>query len=210
MIETHDANDPIDLVPLAGSERPPAEGVRPAEVGINRRSEVEATVVLRRRAALPSAEVAGGRLSPSQLAERFGADPDDAMLVAGTLERLGFTVESTDLASRRIRVKGTVAAVARAFGTELQNVSSGAAESRVVHRHRTGGLSIPKSLDGVVTAVLGLDDRPQARAQFRVAEAHAASVSYTPPQLGDIYAFPDDTDGAGQTIAIIELGGGYE
>jgi kumamolisin len=65
-------------------------------------------------------------------------------------------------------------------------------------------------LDGVIIAVLGLDDRPQARAQFRVAQAHAASVSYTPVQLGDIYAFPAGTDGTGQTISIVELGGGFE
>ncbi|HEY4268391.1 MAG TPA: S53 family peptidase [Galbitalea sp.] len=212
MTETQNAknNDPIELVPLAGSERPPAEGAQPAEVPISHRSEVAATVVLRRRSALPSAEVVGGRLTSSQLAERFGADPEDAKLVASTLESLGFTVESTDLASRRIRIRGTVAAVARAFGAELENVSSGAVESRVVHRHRTGGLSIPKPLDGIVTAVLGLDDRPQARAQFRIARAHAASVSYTPVQLGEIYDFPADTDGSGQTIAIVELGGGYE
>jgi kumamolisin len=39
-------------------------------------------------------------------------------------------------------------------------------------------LSVPAALDGVVTAVLGLDDRPQARAWLRVAAA-AAAVSYT-------------------------------
>lgn len=203
-------NDPIELVPLAGSERPPAEGAQPAAASLSHRSEVAATIVLRRRAALPSSEVTAGRLSPSQLADRFGADPADVELVTTTLEGLGFTIESTDPASRRVQVRGTVAAVARAFGAQLENVSSGTVESRVVHRHRTGGLSIPKSLDGIVTAVLGLDDRPQARAQFRIAEAHAASVSYTPVQLGQIYDFPADTDGTGQTIAIVELGGGFE
>ncbi|BAS18146.1 peptidase S8 and S53, subtilisin, kexin, sedolisin [Arthrobacter sp. Hiyo8] len=37
----------------------------------------------------------------------------------------------------------------------------------ITHRHRTGGLHVPAALDGVIVAVLGLDDRPQARAQFR-------------------------------------------
>ena len=36
------------------------------------------------------------------------------------------------------------------------------------------------------------------------------SVSYTPVELAQAYNFPAGTDGAGQTIAIIELGGGYE
>jgi kumamolisin len=39
--------------------------------------------------------------------------------------------------------------------------------------------------------------------------AARAEVSYTPPQLGAIYNFPPATDGAGRTIAIIELGGGF-
>jgi kumamolisin len=60
-----------------------------------------------------------------------------------------------------------------------------------------------------VTAVLGLDDRPQARAQYRYVPAAAVNTSYTPPQLGTVYSFPEGTDGSGQTIAIIELGGGY-
>ena len=61
----------------------------------------------------------------------------------------------------------------------------------------------------VVVAVLGLDDRPQARAHFRIAPAAAARVSYTPTRLGEVYDFPPGTDGGGQTIAIVELGGGY-
>jgi len=33
--------------------------------------------------------------------------------------------------------------------------------------------------------------------------------AHTPLQLGEIYRFPPGTDGGGQTIAIIELGGGF-
>jgi kumamolisin len=57
--------------------------------------------------------------------------------------------------------------------------------------------------------VLGLDDRPQARAQFRRAAPDASATSFTPPQVGTAYRFPPGTDGTGQTVAIIELGGGY-
>ena len=60
-----------------------------------------------------------------------------------------------------------------------------------------------------MTAVLGLDDRPQARAFFQIAAPDAVASSYTPPQLGAVYRFPTGTDGTGQTIAILELGGGY-
>jgi kumamolisin len=77
----------------------------------------------------------------------------------------------------------------------------------VAHRQRTGGLTVPDALEGVVTAVLGLDDRPQARALFR--PAAAVDTSFTPPELGRVYRFPEGTTGAGQTVAVIELGGGY-
>jgi kumamolisin len=34
-------------------------------------------------------------------------------------------------------------------------------------------------------------------------------VTYTPPQVASLYQFPAGTDGTGQTVAIIELGGGF-
>ena len=70
---------------------------------------------------------------------------------------------------------------------------------------------MPAALDGVVTAVLGLDTRPQAQPHFRTrADAAAAQgTSYPPNQVADIYQFPAGTTGAGQTVAVIELGGGF-
>ena len=64
-------------------------------------------------------------------------------------------------------------------------------------------------LAGIVVAVLGLDNRPQSRSMARRADPAAAGTSYTPPQVAEIYQFPAGTDGSGETIGIIELGGGY-
>ena len=64
------------------------------------------------------------------------------------------------------------------------------------------------ALDGVVTSVFGIDDRPQARPKIRFAP-HAAR-SYTPVQVGQAYSFPAEVDGDGETVGIIELGGGFE
>ena len=64
--------------------------------------------------------------------------------------------------------------------------------------------------------MLGLDDRPQAKPHFRVRGAGsrrasaAAGVSYTPRQVGQLYQFPLDADGIGETVGILELGGGYK
>ena len=67
-------------------------------------------------------------------------------------------------------------------------------------------------------AVLGLDNRPQAKPHFRFRrrsrltnslEPAAADVSYTPVQVAQLYQFPAGATATGQTIGIIELGGGY-
>jgi kumamolisin len=92
----------------------------------------------------------------------------------------------------------------------LRQVTSQAPDGRTVaHRQRVGELSVPAALAGRVIAVLGLDDRPQVRNQFRLASATAPDGSFAPPRLGELYDFPDGTDGSGHQVSIIELGGGY-
>ena len=146
-----------------------------------------------------------------EFTNRYGADPADVQLVTDTLTGLGATVTESDLASRRLRVSGPTGVLSQIFGAGLTLATSAAPSGNpATHRHRTGGLSVPAALAGIITAVLGLDDRPQSRSQLRFANPQASEASFTPPQLGKIYAFPPDTDGSGQTVAIIELGGGFE
>ncbi|MDQ6688061.1 MAG: S53 family peptidase [Actinomycetota bacterium] len=161
---------------------------------------VDATVVLRRRAALPAASVQFQPMSQTVLAEGYGADPADVELVQHTLVDAGAQILEVDPGSRRIRVSAPVSTMERLFGTSLSETDTGG-------RRRHGELSVPAALDGVVIAVLGLDDRPQADTRHLV--ANAASTSYTPPQLAAIYDMPAGTDGTGQTVALIELGGGF-
>jgi kumamolisin len=203
--------EPRELRPLPGSKRIAVEGLAPGSVTLKSTDEVEATVVLRRRVQVDAAEVTTGPpMSRAVLAETIGADPADVDLTESTLGSFGLQIVSTDAPSRRLRVRGTVEQMARVFGAQLETVTSRTVDGAPVqYRHRTGHLMVPAALDGIVTAVLGLDDRPQARAEFRIAEAAAVSVSYTPVELGGIYRFPEGTDGTGETIAIIELGGGF-
>lgn len=202
------------LVPLPGSTREPAPQAlhRPAaaEAGFEAlyNEEISVTLVLRRARPVPD-EALGRILSRTELAA-YGASPADVELATSTMTRLGAQVTEVDAASRRIRITGQVGLLCTIFGTRLEPVSSVAPDQQTVaHRHRTGGLSIPAALEGVVVAVLGLDDRPTARAQFHFAPAAAGSVSYTPLELGRVYNFPAGTDGTGQVIAILELGGGF-
>jgi len=95
------------------------------------------------------------------------------------------------LASRRIKVAGTLGQLSGTFGAELRQVSSPAPKGHgtVTHRYREGPLFVPAALDGVVLAVLGLDTRPQARPHFRARDAAAAPAdTYPPNQVADIYS----------------------
>ena len=238
-----------DLVPLPGSERTQLSGVQSAGQ-LNESETITVTLVLRRRAQVPAALVIGPEtVTHEELDARYGAETDDIALVTSTMTELGLTVTDTHQGSRRMMVSGTIAALSAAFGTTLTLVTSpqpgGTGEA--THRYRSGSLSVPAQLAGIVTAVLGLDDRPVARPQFRRLTAAASrtvtpetvtpetvtpetvtpetvtpetvtpeappaaptAVPLTAPQVASLYNFPAGTDGTGQTIAIIELGGGY-
>jgi kumamolisin len=206
------------FVPLPGSERQPVAGAQPG-AELDESTQIEVTLVTRRRERLPAEVVTGPEtLSRDELAARHGTDPSDLALIRDVLGRFGLTVTGADAGARRVTVAGPVSAFSQAFGATLRRVSAPhpTASGHVQHRYRVGGLHVPAELDGVVLAVLGLDDRPQASPQIRraagiqaAAAPQAAPTSYTPVQVAQAYNFPEGTDGTGQTIAIIELGGGF-
>jgi kumamolisin len=198
------------LVQLPGSERAPLPGATAAgQLDTSARAEV--TLVLRRRAELPDDVIAGpGALTSDELAERYGADPADVALVTQAMQSRGLEVTEVHPATRRIKVAGTLADLSSTFGTTLSQVSSAdATGQQIIHRQRQGSLYVPAALDGVVTAVLGLDTRPAARPHYRPRAAVSQGTSYPPNQVANIYQFPPGTTGAGQTVAVIELGGGF-
>jgi kumamolisin len=102
--------------------------------------------------------------------------------------------------------------MSKAFGVELKQYD----HPNGTYRGRTGPVHIPQELRDVIEGVFGLDNRPQAKPHFRrqrgqsKIHAHAASLSYTPPQVAAIYGYPTNLDGAGECVALIELGGGFE
>lgn len=227
-----------ELVPLPGSDRTQLANARPAGA-LDESETITVTVILRRRSAVPTALVTGpATVTHEELDARYGADPDDITRATSVLGQLGLTVTETHQGSRRLKLSGTVGAMSRAFGTTLTLVTTPHVDGTggVQHRYRSGGLSVPAELAGIVTAVLGLDDRPQVRPQFRrlstgaaarITVAQEATVTpetastpeaapaaptpkpLTAPQVAGFYKFPAGTDGTGQTIAIVEFGGGY-
>jgi kumamolisin len=117
----------------------------------------------------------------------------------------GMTVESTDATAHRVKVRATYAQAIAALQPDGIGVYAGDQGNFVA---RSGHLYLPEALAPHVVAVQGLDQRPVARPHFRLAK-QAAGVSYTPVQVAARYQFPAGLDGTGQTIGIIELGGGY-
>jgi kumamolisin len=196
-------DDPNAMVPLPGSERAPlpnATRVGPVEAG----ATATVTVVLR---------PAGGALAPlvtgDRRAVRAGrsASPDDVAAVGDFARSHGLEVRAVDLVARSVALTGDATAMARAFGADLGVYECEGA----TYRGRTGALHVPASLADAIVAVLGLDDRPQAQPHFRIlAPTEAPPGAFTPVEIARLYDFPTDLDGAGQRVAIIELGGGYD
>jgi len=188
---------------VQGSERAePEASERRGACDLSERAEV--TIVLRPRARVPGApDPAKPYPTRADYALAYGASPADIALVERFALDAELLVLESNAARRSVVVEGTLEALGRAFGTTMSRYVRG----DVTFRARTGTLSVPRALDGIVTGVFGIDTRPQARAQFR--PASAAATSYSAPAVARAYGFPAGVTGAGETIALVELGGGY-
>ena len=118
------------------------------------------------------------------------------------------SVVEASLEKRRVVLRGTLRDLSNAFNTQLAHYRN--PETNNVFRGRSGMLSVPAELQNVVIAILGLDNRQAAFAHFRIkSNAAPSAATFTAQDLANLYSFPTGADGAGQTIGIVELGGGY-
>jgi len=185
-------------------------------------STVTVTVIVRRKNRLRTGRLGPERLTRTQYRTQHAADPAAVRLVTAFAKEFGLKVEKEKPERRALKLTGTVTAMQSAFGVMLAEKVLDGSKYRV----REGTIQLPSELLGAVDAVLGLDNRPQAQPHFRVlgaaaskvaggtggfarAHASAAQTSYTPVQVAQLYQFPAGASAAGQTIGIIELGGGY-
>jgi kumamolisin len=169
---------------------------------------MEVTVVLRRRGAQP--EPAHWPAKPAEsrtgFGERFGADPADVERTRSFAREHGLQETDCQAHRRSMRLRGSISALQKAFGVELGRYETPDGRQFTGCRHAP---QPQQTLGPHVIAVLGLDQRPVAKTHFRRAKQQA-SQSFTPLQVGQLYQYPEGTDGSGQTIALIELGGGYQ
>ncbi len=206
-------------VAIPGSERKPMPGAVKSRA-CDPKETVQVTLVLRPRklaaktTPLNELIATGERVTRDEYAARYGADSEDVKRVEEFARTSGLTVTDVDPGARTVKLQGTAEASGKAFQVELGHYQC----PEATYRGRTGFVYVPDSLEGIVVSVHGLDNRPQAKAHFRIAssgksnsvQANASSsTSYTPIQIAKFYDFPAGASGQGQTIGIIELGGGY-
>src|ERR1700722_18607886 len=182
--------DPDESVRVVIKLRPKSEIPDPTELGSVRPSE---------RTALPSDEVA---------AEQYGADPADVdAVLSWARQQPGVEIEEADAPSRLVVLSGSVSSMSAAFATKLERYESATGES---YRGRTGHVHVPQALEPVITAVTGLDDRPQAKPRGTAMTSRHGLRRYQPVELAQIYSFPDQMDGSGECIGLLEFEGGYQ
>jgi kumamolisin len=203
------------LVRIPGSERTALPSARKAGP-INPEEEMSVTVLVGRPSIASLLEKAGTppyrHLSREEFAAAHRADPDDLQKVDEFAHSHGLAVKEVNAAAGTMLLTGPAASFNKAFGVELQKYE----HPDFTYRGRTGHVRIPQQLADIVEAVLGLDNRPQVEPKFQIfddtdgfAIANQATISYTPPQIAQLYNFPSNVDCSEQCIGIIELGGGY-
>src|SRR5208282_594743 len=159
--------------------------------------------------ALPDPVPGGASMTREELAARYGAADADLDKVQEVLGRYGLTVVSRDASSCVVKMAGTVEEMEQAFNLHLFS----ARHDGHLFRSRQGDINVPKELDGIVTAVFGLDSRRMIRRRQNMHALAAQALKppgarpwFLPQELATAYHFPNN-GGAGQTIGVLEFGG---
>lgn len=152
-------------------------------------------------------------LSSAELVEAHGSADDDVAAVTRWASEAGLRARRRAQAPTTLELSGSLGALARAFDVTLEHRRERDAltGALAVYRDHREELSVPAELDGVVTAALGLSDRPVGRPRLALLpRGRSTACSYSPEELARIYDFPVlDNGGEGLriTVGIAELGG---
>jgi kumamolisin len=188
---------------------PDASWKRIGDVPVDERIEV--SIYLKPRENIsPAANSHGTHSGPEPRSEllvrRSVQHAGDIELIRQFAQEHGLSLISAEPAKRLVKLSGTAAQLQAAFQTKLAHYNDG----KHTFRARSGTLSMPDELLPIVEAVLGLDTRPTAQPRLVFRPAAATSAASLPNEVAALYSFPTSVTGAGQCIALIELGGGYE
>jgi kumamolisin len=195
---------------LEKSHRNPRRGaqrVGPADP----KETLSVTIRVRRRPdapALPNPMKSSRVISHEEFAARYSAAKADIDQVVAFAKGSGLTVVETNAPRRTVLVSGTVEQMNKAFGVELGRYQS----PTETYRGREDVVQLPQNLSGIVEGVFGLDNRKMAQraAAQPLPPPSESTTPLTPPQVAALYNFPTPFNATGQTIGLLEFGGGYQ
>ena len=98
-------------------------------------------------------------MSREDFAAQYGADPDDVLKVEAYAGLHHLVLDEVNLAARTVVLRGRTADMQDAFGVTFKLYAT---EENRRFRGREGTASVPDELDGIIVALMGLDDRPVA------------------------------------------------
>ena len=203
-------------MPIAGSEKPFITTEALTAGAPDPAQRIEVSVLLRRpprgtqEAPEATPELLGAvpvakrrHLTHRQFRERHGAHGDDLARVEEFAREHNLAVSDVNVAARTVKLSGTLADIQRAFEAGVTHV----AHKGRTYRARSGALTVPEELHGVIIGVYGIDNRPAVRRRAEAAPhgLFGKAVSYSVPEMATLYNFPSGLDGTGQCIAIIQL-----
>ena len=200
------------MAPIQGTEHAPVAGA--CVIGPSDSHQlIELSVLIKHHQALPLDLDTSRFISHTEFARAFGAEAAhiDKMRQFARDNKLNFLEQGDEVLRRTVKLSGTVVALERAFSVELIEYE----HENGSYRGHPGPIRMPEEYAHFVTGVFGLDNRQVAEPHFRLQATYAAFddqmtyTAYTPPQVAKLYNFPENPDGNGQRIALIELGGGY-
>jgi kumamolisin len=168
---------------------------------LNPDAHIEVTLSLKAPDLPPPGAMPGKALTPAEFAKKYGAPPENIRKVESALRSYGLHIEGVGPTGRSLRVSGTAAAMQSAFQAGVAVYHSNALGE---FHGRVGSVSVPSELEGLVEAVVGLDQRRVA-ARKTMAAAAVAAVPLGPADIEQHYNFPPG-DCHGQKVAIAEFG----
>jgi kumamolisin len=202
-------------IPIRGSNKKALAGA--SVVGPAPKDEwVEVTVRVRPRNPLPdrkdmlrASAAPTPIISHEQFDKQYGSTEKDFAAIRKFAKAHDLTVGRESSSRRTVILGGTVENLNKAFHVSLNSF----VYPDGTYRGRTGQIHIPSELGDIIEGVFGLDNRPVARRRSPSRASASASSNgaqpFDPVQVASLYNFPGSFDGTGQTIGIIELGGGY-
>jgi kumamolisin len=214
-MSTHDPQHSLSRISFPKSERKTHPGAKVAGKTDAQRN-ISVSVIVKRKNPLDLEKMIGQHLSQQEFSQKYAADPANFDQLRDFAHKHGLTVDegASSLARRTMVLRGPANKMESAFGVTLNDYEK---TGKKFHSY-TGTISMLREYAEPVEAVLGLDNHPIAMPHFRLldkqkkgkAKRHPAqTASFNPPQVAQLYNFPMGVNGTGQTIGILELGGGY-